>query len=349
MQLLKDNDSTRAAAARGADRRAYRLPLSLLHLGSFVSGKKEHRNHFALLSSRAWHGFESKKLRHGFLWVRRLCYLPERSVQEPRTHLDSTDTSPFSLAFCRDNTVPLKYFQLPAKSSGSSSIPHAGTIQGAGQMLLIHPRRGASTPSVREPDFTPQPLLISPGAMAQFWGGTGTGRLFVLVRPRVPSRVRSRTGVPVSPRGAEPWLSHPARRSRVRSGGRDAAPSAHRNQLCCQFLPVCNTKRCQLPVTMKLQFRGAPNMSGNKALTLQAVSRALRIAQAPLLEVLFLLVNVGRKNHPQPPANTDVVETACEINGNGSFPLQGASSKRLETRSLLLPPARAATCERRLR
>lgn len=26
-------------------------------------GKKEHRNHFALLSSRAWHSFESKKLR----------------------------------------------------------------------------------------------------------------------------------------------------------------------------------------------------------------------------------------------------------------------------------------------
>lgn len=159
--------------------------------------------------------------------------------------------------------------------------------------------------------------------------------------------VRSRTGVPVSPQGAEPGLSHPARRSRVHSGGRDAAPSAHQNQLCCQFLPVCNTKRCQLPVTMKLQFRGALNVSGNKALTLQAVSRALQIAQAPLLEVLFLLVNVGRKNHPQPPANRDVVETACEINGNGSFPLQGASSKRLEARSLLPPPARAATCARR--
>lgn len=74
---------------------------------------------------------------------------------------------------------------------------------------------------------------------------------------------------------------------------------------------------------MKLQFRGALYLSGNKALTLQAVSRALQIAQAPLLEVLFLLVNVGRENHPQPPAaaNTDMVETGCEINGDGFFPL----------------------------
>lgn len=141
----------------------------------------------------------------GFLRVRRLRYLPERSVQEPRTHLDSTDTSPFSLAFCRDNTVPLKYFQLPAKSSGSSSTPHAGTIQGAAQMLLIHPRRGASTPSVKEPDFTPRPLLISPCATAQFWGGTGTGRLFVL--------------------GAELWRSGSAQ-------GAEQGSGAERGSLC---------------------------------------------------------------------------------------------------------------------
>lgn len=76
-------------------------------------------------------------------------------------------------------------------------------------------------------------------------------------------------------------------------------------------------------MTMKLQFRGVLYLSGHKALTLQAVPRALQIAKAPLLQVLFLLVNVGRKNLPQPPAaaNTHVVETACEINGNGFFSL----------------------------
>lgn len=74
---------------------------------------------------------------------------------------------------------------------------------------------------------------------------------------------------------------------------------------------------------MKLQFRGALYLSRNKALTLQALSKALQIAEAPLLAVLLLLANVGRENHPQPPAvaNTDVMETACEINGNGFFPL----------------------------
>ena len=87
---------------------------------------------------------------------------------------------------------------------------------------------------------------------------------------------------------------------------------------------------------MKLQFRGALYLPGNKALTLQAVSRALQIAQAPSLQILFLLANVGRENHPQPPAaaDTDVVETACEINGNGFFPLRGVeepSAKGLET------------------
>lgn len=133
LQLPKANDSTRAAAARRADRIAYRLPLSLLHLGSFVSGKKgAPRSHFTLSSlagpGTALKAKSSDRHRHGFLWVRWLLYLPERSVQaaavqELRTHLASAVTSPFSSAFHRENVVPLKDFRLPAKRSGSPSIP----------------------------------------------------------------------------------------------------------------------------------------------------------------------------------------------------------------------------------
>jgi len=48
MQLPEATDSTRAAAARGADRIAYRLPLSFLHFGGFVWGEKEHRETISL-------------------------------------------------------------------------------------------------------------------------------------------------------------------------------------------------------------------------------------------------------------------------------------------------------------
>lgn len=165
--------------------------------------------------------------------------------------------------------------------------------------------------------------------------------------------VRSRSGSLPGPRvsraGAEPRL--PLQSSCPELWGcslrrkRQQLRAALWHQLCCQLLPGCKTKRCQLPVTMKLQFRGALYLSGNKALALQAVSRALQIAQAPLLKVLFLLTNVGRENYPQPPAaaKPDVVETACETNGDGILPLPGAeqpSAKGLETQSLLPAPAR---------
>lgn len=211
-------------------------------------------------------------------------------------------------------------------------------------MLPMHPRRGASTPFAQGARLYPSTTSDLSKYHRSVWGryrhsetlpwgqNQGAEQWHSGSAPDT-EQDREQDRVPPAPvgsgaRAVAARAAPPCSGAVFAQAEETAALSARRNQLCCQFLPVCNTKRCQLPVTTKLQFRGALNVSGNKALTLQAVSRALQIAQAPLSEVSFLLVNVGRKNHPQPPANTDVVETACEINGNGFFALQGASIKR---------------------
>lgn len=88
------------------------------------------------------------------------------------------------------------------------------------------------------------------------------------------------------------------------------------------FSPLYTKRRCQLLVTLKLQFRGALGLSRDKALTLRLPPELCRW----LGQCWF--GDVGRENPPQPPP------AACGISGNGSAPPPGASGQKAGIHSL---------------
>lgn len=85
------------------------------------------------------------------------------------------------------------------------------------------------------------------------------------------------------------------------------------------------------PGTLKLQFRGALYLSGDKALPLRLPPELCRW----LGHCWYGVWGCGEGESSS--ANGAVVEAACEINGNGSTPPQGASGKRAGSSQPLLP------------